>query len=211
MEPHGHSDGQASRLDCKGGAAAAAAAAVGACSAMLSELIKWLKRQDGLGLPGAPPPDAARCPFPPPGAQRYIIYKVLKFGVSWGGHHRLPLGSFFYFLKITLGTAVLAAGGICPSPCTTPAAWAGGRGGTVPVIIKHEFNYAHCLSALWPAPSGGVWIGGQPPFQSWHCSTLFPLTGHPSFLFPCPRSGGLRESGLDGWPSKMDMVGLPVD
>lgn len=97
LEPHGHSDGQASRLDCKGGAAAAAAVAVGACSAMLSELIKWLKRQDGLGLPGAPPPDAARCPFPPPGAQRYIIYKVLKFGVSWGGHHRLPLGSFFIF------------------------------------------------------------------------------------------------------------------
>ena len=60
-------------------------------------LIKWLKRQDGLGLPGAPPPDAARCPSPPPGAQRYIIYKVLKFGVSWGGHHRLPLGSFFIF------------------------------------------------------------------------------------------------------------------
>ncbi|XP_029418500.1 eukaryotic translation initiation factor 4 gamma 1 isoform X12 [Nannospalax galili] len=44
--------------------------------------------------------------------------------------------------EITLGTAVLAAGGICPSPCTTPAAaWAGERGGgTVPVIIKHEFN-----------------------------------------------------------------------
>lgn len=103
----------------------------------LSELIKWLKRQDGLG----PLQDAARCPFLPPGAQRYIIYKVLKFGVSWGGHHCLPLGSFFIFRKITLGTAVLAAGGICPSPCTTPAAaWAGGRGGTVPVIIKHEFN-----------------------------------------------------------------------
>lgn len=79
------------------GAAAAVAAAVGACSAMCLELIKWLKRQDGLGLPGAPLQDAARCPSPPPGAQRYIIYKVLKFGVSWGGHHRLPLGSFFIF------------------------------------------------------------------------------------------------------------------
>lgn len=50
---------------------AAAAVAVGACSAM-SELIKWLKRQDGLGLLGAPLQDAARCPSPPPGAQRYI-------------------------------------------------------------------------------------------------------------------------------------------
>lgn len=95
-----------------------------------------------MGLPGAPLQDAARCPSPPPGTQRYIIYKVLKFGVSWGGTTACPLGSFFYFLKITLGTAVLAAGGICPSPCTTPAAaWAGGRGGTVPVIIKHEFNF----------------------------------------------------------------------
>ena len=105
----------------KRGAAAVAAVAVGACSAILSELIKWLKRQDGLGLPGAPPPDAASCPSPPPGAQRYIIYKVLKFGVSWGAPPPAPW-VLFYFLKITLGTAVLAAGGICPSPCTTLAA-----------------------------------------------------------------------------------------
>ena len=77
---------------------------------------------------------------PPPGAQRYIIYKVLKFGVScWGAPPPDPW-VLFYFLKITLGTAVLTAGGIFHSPYTTPAAWAGGRGGTVPVIIKHEFN-----------------------------------------------------------------------
>lgn len=70
------------------------------------------------------------------------IYKVLRFGVSWGGGAPLPApGPFLFSEKITLGTAVLAAGGIRPSPCTTPAAaWAGGRGGTVPVIIKHEFN-----------------------------------------------------------------------
>nr|KAF6477467.1 eukaryotic translation initiation factor 4 gamma 1 [Molossus molossus] len=37
-----------------------------------------------------------RCPSPPPGAQRYIIYKVLKFGVSWGGHHCLPWGPFLF-------------------------------------------------------------------------------------------------------------------
>jgi hypothetical protein len=46
----------ASRLDCRGAAAAVAAVAVGACSAMCLELIKWLMRQDGLGLPGPPPP-----------------------------------------------------------------------------------------------------------------------------------------------------------
>ena len=80
----------------KRGAAAVAAVAVGACSAILSELIKWLKRQDGLGLPGAPPPDAASCPSPPPGAQRYIIYKVLKFGVSWGGTTACLLGPFLF-------------------------------------------------------------------------------------------------------------------
>ena len=82
---------------------------------------------------------------PPPGAQRYIIYKVLKFGVSCGGAPPPAPWVVFYFLKITLGTAVLAAGGICPSPCTTPAAWAGGRGGTVPVIIKHKFNLKKIL------------------------------------------------------------------
>lgn len=65
----------ASRLDCRGAAAAAAAVAavaVGACSAMCLELIKWLMRQDGLGLPGAPLQDAAKCLSPPPRAQRYI-------------------------------------------------------------------------------------------------------------------------------------------
>lgn len=88
----------ASRLDCRGAAAAVAAVAVGACSAMCLELIKWLMRQDGLGLPGAPLQDAAKCLSPPPRAQRYI-YKVLKFGVSLRGegHYRLPLGSFFIF------------------------------------------------------------------------------------------------------------------
>lgn len=117
-------------------AAAAAVAAVGACSA----IVRANKVAEEAGWLG-PPPGCCQVSLPPPGAQRYIIYKVLKFGVSWGGHHCLPLGSFFIFRKITLGTAVLAAGGICPSPCTTPAAaWAGGRGGTVPVIIKHEFN-----------------------------------------------------------------------
>lgn len=60
----------ASRLDCRG--AAVAVAAVGACSAMCLELIKWLMRQDGLGLPGAPLQDAAKCPSPPPRAQIYI-------------------------------------------------------------------------------------------------------------------------------------------
>jgi len=62
----------ASRLDCRGAAAAVAAVAVGACSAMCLELIKWLMRQDGLGLPGAPLQDAAKCLSPPPRAQRYI-------------------------------------------------------------------------------------------------------------------------------------------
>lgn len=109
------------------GESAAVAAAVGACSAVVSKLIKWLKTQDGLGLPGALSRMLPSVPLLPLGHRD--IYKVLKFGVSWGGHHCLPLRSFFYFLKITLGTAVLAAGGICPSPCTTPAAaWAGGRG-----------------------------------------------------------------------------------
>ena len=145
-----------------------------------------------------------------PLGHRDILYIKSWNLVCLGGAPPPAPWVLFYFLKITLGTAVLAAGGICPSPCTTLAAWAGGRGGTVPVIIKHEFNYAHCLSALWPAPSGeGVWIGGQPPFQSWHCSTPFPVTGHPSLLFPCLWSGGLG-SLLDGWPSKMNMVGLPV-
>lgn len=90
----------ASRLDCRGAAAAAAVAAVavGACSAMCLELIKWLMRQDGLGLPGAPLQDAAKCLSPPPPGHR-DIYKVLKFGVSLRGegHYRLPLGSFFIF------------------------------------------------------------------------------------------------------------------
>ena len=58
----------------KRGAAAAAAVAVGACSAILSELIKWLKRQDGLGLPGAPPPDAAKLSLSSPwGTEIYYI------------------------------------------------------------------------------------------------------------------------------------------
>ena len=89
----------ASRLDCRGAAAAVAAVAVGACSAMCLELIKWLMRQDGLGLPGPPPPSRMlpSVSLLPPGHRD--IYKVLKFGVSLRGegHYRLPLGSFFIF------------------------------------------------------------------------------------------------------------------
>lgn len=95
---HGHVDGPASQPPgLQGAAAAVAAVAVGACSAMCLELIKWLMRQDGLGLPGAPLQDAAKCLSPPPGHRD--IYKVLKFGVSLRGegHYRLPLGSFFIF------------------------------------------------------------------------------------------------------------------
>lgn len=61
----------ASRLDCRG--AAAAVAAVGACSAMCLELIKWLMRQDGLGLPGAPPPGCCQVSLSSPqGTEIYI-------------------------------------------------------------------------------------------------------------------------------------------
>lgn len=55
------------------GAAAAVAAAVGACSAMCLELIKWLKRQDGLGLPGAPSRMLPGVPLLPLG-HRDILY-----------------------------------------------------------------------------------------------------------------------------------------
>lgn len=80
-----------------GGAAAVAAVAVGACSAMC--LANKVAEEAGwFGAAWGPLQDAARgWPCPPSGAQSYIIYKVLKFGVSWGGHHRLPLGSFFIF------------------------------------------------------------------------------------------------------------------
>lgn len=88
----------ASRLDCRGAAAAVAAVAVGACSAMCLELIKWLMRQDGLGLPGPPLPGCCQVSLSSPPGHR-DIYKVLKFGVSLRGegHYRLPLGSFFIF------------------------------------------------------------------------------------------------------------------
>ena len=137
------------------------------------------------GCLGPPLQMLPSCPSPPPGAQRYIIYKVLKFGVSWGGTTACPLGPFLFSENHSWDCRPRCWGHM-PQPLHHPCCLSRGKGGTVPVIIKHEFNYAHCLSALWPAPSGeGVWIGGQPPFQSWHCSTLFPVTGHPSFLFPC--------------------------
>lgn len=95
-QPASQPPGLQGGLDCRGAAAAVAAVAVGACSAMCLELIKWLMRQDGLGLPGAPLQDAAKCLLPP---GHRDIYKVLKFGVSLRGegHYRLPLGSFFIF------------------------------------------------------------------------------------------------------------------
>lgn len=60
-----------SRLDCRG-AAAVAAVAVGACSAMCLELIKWLMRQDGLGLPGPPSRMLPSVSLLPQGTEIYI-------------------------------------------------------------------------------------------------------------------------------------------
>lgn len=93
------------------------------------------------GAAWGPLQDATRCSSPPPGAQRYIIYKVLKFGVSWGGHHCLPLGSFFIFRKSLLGLPSSLLGAYAPAPAPPLLLPGQGEGGgTVPVIIKHEFN-----------------------------------------------------------------------
>lgn len=82
----------------------------------MSELIKWLMRQDDLGLPGAPLQDAAKCPSPPPGHRD--IYKVLKFGVSLQGGGALPPASrvLFYFLKSLLGLPSSLLGAYAPAP-----------------------------------------------------------------------------------------------
>lgn len=66
-------DGPASQPPgLQGAAAAVAAVAVGACSAMCLELIKWLMRQDGLGLPGAPSRMLPSVSLLPQGTEIYI-------------------------------------------------------------------------------------------------------------------------------------------
>lgn len=121
------------------GESAAVAAAVGACSAVVSKLIKWLKTQDGLGLPGAPSRMLPSVPLLPLGHRD--IYKVLKFGVSWG---RAPLPApevLFLFSENHSWDCRPRCWGHMPQPLHHPCCCLGrGKGGTVPVIIKHEFN-----------------------------------------------------------------------